>query len=164
MRDESSGAKQIVIYSLSTTGVEDGDLLVHARRSAPDYLVPDRAVLADSWSLKPNGKIDRSERPLPATVGKPGAKPPRNDQEKMLCDLFASVLNLPQIGGDDNSFRLARDSLLAVRPLNRVLAKFGVTAGHASLSEAPTVSDLALLLMKAEPARPKVRRMRKVTI
>jgi amino acid adenylation domain-containing protein len=160
VRQGESGAKQIVMYVLPAARVEEGDLLDHARSRLPDYLVPDRIILVDSWPLTPNGKIDRAALPLPVAVASGDDRPPRNDREKMLCEMFARMLNTHEVGVDDNFFELGGDSLLALRLLNQIQTEFGVTVNSSELYEAPTASKLAPLLKQAGPARPKVRRMR----
>ena len=56
-------ADQLVLWCMPADGQEvvERDLLGHLREHLPDYLVPSRALVVESFPLNANGKIDRRE-------------------------------------------------------------------------------------------------------
>ena len=49
-----------------------------------------------------------------------GGIQPRNDEEQAVADVFAEVLNLPEIHIQDSFFDLGGDSITAIRLISRI--------------------------------------------
>ncbi|MET0136349.1 MAG: phosphopantetheine-binding protein, partial [Kibdelosporangium sp.] len=56
-----------------------------------------------------------------ATSGRPAS----DDQQRLLCAVFAEILGVPEVGIDDSFFALGGHSLLATRLIARVRAATG---------------------------------------
>ena len=51
---------KLIAFVASVTGVEDADVMEHARRTLPDYMVPARIVVLGELPKNQNGKIDKA--------------------------------------------------------------------------------------------------------
>ncbi|MBN6040525.1 non-ribosomal peptide synthetase [Amycolatopsis sp. 195334CR] len=109
----------------------------------PEYLVPSSVVVLDALPLTANGKVDRRALPAPDFGRGDTRGTPRTATEQTLCELFAEVLGLPEVGTNESFFDLGGHSLLATRLIARVRAAFEVELGVRALFEAPTVNGLA---------------------
>lgn len=116
----------------------------------PDYMVPAAFVFLESLPLTPNAKVDRKALPVPETVtSAPDGKvmEPRNPIEQALVEIWTEVLGVKSIGIHDNFFDLGGHSLSAMQVIVRLQERFSVELPVASLFEAPTIAELAALVM-----------------
>jgi acyl carrier protein len=122
-------------------------------------------MLLEALPLSRNGKVDRGALPAAEQISRledPWAAP-RNPLEEQIADIWAAVLELEQVGVEDNFFALGGHSLLATQVISRVRTALGVELPVRALFEDPTVTGLArrvsLALENAAgaPAPPLVR-------
>ncbi|MFF4173900.1 amino acid adenylation domain-containing protein [Streptomyces sp. NPDC001744] len=145
VREDRPGEKTLVGYAVPRAGrsVTGAELLAAARATLPEHLVPSAVVVLDALPLTVNGKPDRAALPAPrgsAPAG--GGRRPRNAREEVLCALFAEILDVPDVGIDDNFFSLGGHSLLGVRLVNRMRGVLGVERTVRDLFRLPTPAGL----------------------
>lgn len=78
--------------------------------SLAEYMIPEVYVTMDKMPLTPNGKVNRKALPEPA-VKMDEYVAPRNETEHIICEAFARLLGLKQVGIDDNFFLIGGNSL-----------------------------------------------------
>ncbi|MEU7514218.1 amino acid adenylation domain-containing protein [Streptomyces sp. NPDC042898] len=148
VREDRPGDKRLAAYLVAEPGtvLDPAEARAHAAASLPEHLRPSSFTVLDALPLTPNGKLDRKALPTPELTTSPGGRAPRTAREKLLCDLYAEVLGLPEAGVDDNFFHLGGHSLLAARLISRISTALGVRVGIGELFHAPTVGALAARL------------------
>ena len=82
---------------------------------------------------------------------------PRTPVEEKLAEIWARVLGLDQVSINDNFFELGGHSMLATQVISRVINTFEVNVPLRSLFQAPTVADMAVVIVqkRAEKAESK---------
>jgi amino acid adenylation domain-containing protein len=150
---------RLVAYVVSEpdTWLDPASLRQLAAKALPGYMVPSDHVRLDALPLTANGKLDRGALPAPAPSPASPGENPRTREEKVLSDLFAQILGLPEVGVHDDFFDLGGHSLLVIRLLSRIRSVLGADLSITALFEAPTVARLAEGLKDAPVARPALR-------
>ena len=141
--------KRLVAYVVGD--VDPAGVRRFAGEVLPDYMVPAAVVVLEALPLTSNGKVDRRALPVPDLGGQDLSRDPRDAREKVLCKLFAEVLDVGVAGIDDDFFDLGGHSLLAIRLVSRIRSVLGAEVTVGTLFEAPTVAELAVRLDSAQP-------------
>jgi acyl-CoA synthetase (AMP-forming)/AMP-acid ligase II len=105
-----------------------GDVKRKLRLQLPEYMVPSIVVPLTSMPLTPNGKVDRAALPNPfdnAVRAVPSHEPPATATERIIADIWKTVLKVEQIGAEDNFFELGGYSLLSLRVAKMVKKRTG---------------------------------------
>jgi amino acid adenylation domain-containing protein len=150
VREDLPGQKVLVGYFVAATGEDPNQISLDLRRwlkqQLPDFMVPNSLISVDAMPLTHNGKVDRKALPQPhaarleLTVTYVA---PRSPIEQQIADLWAQVLNLPQVGIYDNFFELGGYSLLGIQVVSRLRQAFQVEILMSNLFQLPTVAALA---------------------
>lgn len=113
----------------------------------PPQMVPAAIVVLERMPLTANGKIDHARLVAPAPVAEaPAARPPCDDYEAKLLQIWATLIGGAGIGVHDNFFDVGGHSLLAVQLMARVFDAWGVRLPLASLFTHGSVEQMAALL------------------
>src|SRR5262249_5744047 len=86
---------------------------------------------------------------------------PKNQEEEILCDLWAEVLGVKRVGVDDDFFDLGGESLLATKLVSRVRTAFETEISLQAFFEASTIRKLAARIKQVTSATlvPAIRRV-----
>lgn len=141
--DNERGEKQIVAYVVADGEVSPDDLRDHLSRKLPGYMIPAAFVFLDAFPLTASGKINRLALPRPGPVARKEFVAPRTAVEQILAGIWSDVLNVAEIGVNDDFFGLGGHSLLLARIAARIRESFNVDLSLRVLFEASTVADLA---------------------
>jgi amino acid adenylation domain-containing protein len=150
-----AGTRRLVAYTVLDDDADPGmtaeTIRQHLREILPEPLVPRELVVVDRMPLTPNGKIDRSALPAAerASAERTPSAGPLNAIERALLDLWTPPFAPRPVGVTDNFFDLGGDSLLAVRLMGQVRARFGVSLPVSQFFRTPTIAGLAEVLSTA---------------
>ncbi|GGB36005.1 hypothetical protein GCM10011505_16840 [Tistrella bauzanensis] len=118
-----------------------------ARSVLPGPMVPASVMVVERMPLTASGKIDRKSLPVPDTAGTARQDRPRSlpaDRlEATLVEIWEAMLGTAPIGVDEDFFALGGHSLLGVRLVAEVKARFGQAVPLDLLMRAGTVRDMA---------------------
>jgi len=128
---------------------DPGELAQFLRASLPEYLVPSRFVWLDRLPLNAHGKVDRAALP-PLTddvvAGVPGPRGdhgPRTPVEVTIASVLSELLDVAEIGMDENFFLLGGHSMLGAQLIVRLENLFDVELSLRYLFDHPTLGEIA---------------------
>ncbi|HKV42569.1 MAG TPA: amino acid adenylation domain-containing protein, partial [Blastocatellia bacterium] len=133
IRNSPTGEQSLVAYYVAgpVGGASRIDLKARVREMLPAYMVPAVFVSLEAMPQMPNGKLDRSALPEPdwdETLGlkKTAARTPT---EELVAGIWSEVLQIANVGIDENFFELGGHSLLATQVISRVRKTFQCDVG-----------------------------------
>ncbi len=118
------------------------ELRSYLRTRLPEPQMPWAIVLVEELPLTPSGRV--SWEGLPRVAGKAAHVAPRTEVEKTLAAIWCELLQVQQIGIQENFFRLGGNSLLATQAVSRINEAFQVNFGVEILFRHTTIVDLAI--------------------
>jgi acyl carrier protein len=128
--------------------VDVSGLRTRVGQRLPRYMTPSYYVTLPALPLTISGKVDHRALPEPELDrGDLAAHTePRNDTERTLAGVLATLLRRDRIGVDEDFFELGGNSLQAVALMSRITALFQVGVSLSEFFQAPTVAGLAALV------------------
>jgi amino acid adenylation domain-containing protein len=130
----------------------------HLRASLPDYMVPGSLIFLAELPLNASGKIDRGRlpEPGPAPASRIGRGTPL---EQTVAEVLAGVLELAEIGLDDDLFTMGGHSLQVPRIAALLAEKTGTEVPLREIFLAPTAAGIARAVESTRtPPRPAITR------
>jgi amino acid adenylation domain-containing protein len=152
VRGDSAETKRIVAWVVPAEGnpPEVAALTAFLAGNLPAYMRPDGIAILEAMPLSANGKIDVSALPDPSRPAGSNTcrirEAPVGKTEQRLAAMWSDLLDLPEIGRDDDFFALGGHSLMALRLFSRMNREFDCTLPLAALINHPTIRGLAGLL------------------
>jgi acyl carrier protein len=109
-------------------------------------MIPEHLVFVDEFPLNSSGKIDKTALPAPQAQLPAEHVVPATLIETMMASLYATLLDLEEVGATDSFFDLGGNSLKVMRLIQKIDDQFDVGLDVASVFLAPTPRQLAALL------------------
>ncbi|OYD09085.1 hybrid non-ribosomal peptide synthetase/type I polyketide synthase [Paludifilum halophilum] len=139
----------------SVTELRD-DLL----QTLPEYMIPSHFIPLEKIPLTANGKLDKEALPKI-----PGDRPrqvaeyvtPQTDMERVISEVWKSVLGLEQVGVDDKFFEVGGHSLNLIQVNNQLKEKTGREIPIVEMFNHPTIRSLAQYLTDEKKSAPPAR-------
>ncbi len=158
-REEERGEKRLVAYLVTRpeAGLSISEVREFLKVKLPEYMVPAVYMKLGAMPLTENGKLDRRALPVPDAARPDSGEAyvaPRTPVEEVLAEIWAEVLNVAQVGINDNFFDLGGHSLLATQVISRVREACHIDLLLRHLFETPTIAGLAERIETAMHAEP----------
>ncbi len=151
--DEVQGQKYLVAYIVRSGSIESSELVAYLRQRLPVYMVPTRYIFIEAMPKTINGKVDRRALPPASTAELARDTEKReatSELERELVSIWSSVLNVPEVGVDDDFFLLGGSSLLVTRVIAQITSRFKYAIPVRDFFANPTIASLALQLQSAD--------------
>ena len=145
-----AGEPQLIAYLTGKADLNEASVRMACREALPVYMIPTVFVRLEAMPLNVSGKIDRRALAVPQDVPtREAGGPPQGDREIAVARVWRDVLKQPEIGREDDYFRLGGDSIKGIQIISRLL-QAGWRLDMRWLFRHPTIAGLAPRL---EPTR-----------
>ncbi|MDW6003283.1 non-ribosomal peptide synthetase [Vibrio mangrovi] len=134
---------QKLLSSQEDWSSESGVLTAYLAEHLPAYMVPAVVQVMEQLPLNTNGKINRQALPYPAAGEASRHVAPTTETERTLAEIWQQILNVTDIGVEDNFFHLGGNSLSATRLQARIQRTFHQSLSLAEIFQNPTISAIA---------------------
>ncbi|MGN1224084.1 MAG: amino acid adenylation domain-containing protein, partial [Ruminococcus sp.] len=143
---EYNGENYLCGYYISPDIINVYDLKEGMKKELPDYMIPAYMMQVDEIPMTKNGKLDRNALPAVILDSKQEYIAPKNELQKRLCEFFQEVLEVKQVGIQDDFFSLGGHSLKIARLANKINTVLGIKISLKSIFSHTTVADLAAFI------------------
>jgi amino acid adenylation domain-containing protein len=149
-REKMSGEKYLCAYFVTHQSLAPMEPRNILGRHLPDFMIPSHFIQVETIPLTLNGKVNR--RALPAPEADTGAEyiAPETENEKIIAEIWKDVLELDNVGVDNNFFEVGGTSLDIIRLNSRLKEAFARDIPVVNMFRYPTVSSLAAYLSRHE--------------
>ncbi len=134
-------------YIVTTEEMVVEKLRTYLQNRLPEYMIPSHFSQIEQIPLTSSGKVNRKalSRLTKSNISNDFLAP-RNQIETKLAQIWASVLNIEQIGINQDFFALGGHSLKAMYLLNQVTKEMSVDVTLNDLFQNPTIATFANLI------------------
>ncbi len=147
---QPSGRIQLVAFTIFKDGnsfLTSSDFKKALSKELPDYMIPSIFHTVNSFPTTTSGKIDRNAiRPEFKASKTVTFKRPQTETQVKLAGIWEKVLEIQEVGVQQNFFELGGNSLLAIQIVSRVSAEFKRELPVAALFQNQTIEEMAVFL------------------
>ncbi len=140
---ENENSKYLVAYYVSDVEIWVPELRSFLSAKLPDYMIPAYYVHLDHLPLTTNGKLNQKVLPEPEFKTVEQYVIPITKEEKLLAEVWSSVLCVKNIGTTDNFFTIGGDSIKSIQIISR-MRDAGYEMSVKDIFTSQTIQKLAL--------------------
>jgi amino acid adenylation domain-containing protein len=148
---ERAGENYIAAYFVSKEGesVTKTEVLNYLEEALPKYMLPTSIIQLENIPLTVTGKLDKRALPSPKSLSDSKYVAPRTELEKNLAAIWNELLEVEQLGIEDNYFLIGGNSINASKLVMRTNKALITKMSIADLFTYPTIETLATFLESA---------------
>ena len=140
----------LVAYIVPRLEFEPRELRRFLSAKLPGYMVPNSWVSMDSFPMSTTGKVSLDALPDPGdrdeVMQEEDQAVQYTDLERSLLQIWKEILDLQNIGLDDDFFVLGGHSLNVIRLMSRLQERLGIRLKMADFFENPTVTGMVSVI------------------
>ena len=142
--------EMLCAYYTASENVGSNSIKLKLEETLPKYMIPSYFQQLEEMPITTNGKIDRKKLPNPIIKCKKieNLLKPKNKIEEVLVSIFEEVLNVKQVGTDENFFNLGGDSLLAINLMTKIYNKLNTKLTIKDIFSNPSIQQLEQIIDK----------------
>lgn len=141
------GGKRLVAYvrRRGESNPTAKELRAYLETVLPEYMLPTAFVILERFPLTANGKVDRRALPEPEleAYARQKYEAPQGAVEQALAGIWRELLQIDQVGREDNFFSLGGHSLLVLKALFGINHAFQCALSVRDVYRSPTLRELA---------------------
>lgn len=138
----SDSLQQLVLYYVASEEIEESELLMQMSQTLPLYMLPSQLIALNALPYNTSGKLDRAALPAPEMRTQEQYSAPQTLQQKQLCQLWETILDVKRVGIHDDFFQLGGTSLQAISLCQKMSTIIGRTLTIVSLFQYRTIEKL----------------------
>ena len=144
-----NGHQLLVAYIVSSAKqINEHALKQELRETLPYYMIPEKFVRVSEFTLTLNGKLDVKALPVPEILSIDRViKKAETPLQKQLEKVWKELLELDEVGIEDNFFEIGGDSILAIQLVSR-LQSIGLQIELSDLFVHQSIAQLSRKLSK----------------
>lgn len=138
---DNQGNKYLCAYIVKNGEIILSELRNFLSKSLPDYEIPSRFVFLEKIPLTSNGKINRNALPKPDDNVSYGLqyRAPQSENEKKLEQIWSNLLEIKDIGINNNFFEIGGDSMKIIKLHQKIDAEYKGLLTVTDLFSYPTI-------------------------
>ncbi|HLT33782.1 MAG TPA: amino acid adenylation domain-containing protein [Aquaticitalea sp.] len=158
--NEIGGEARLVAYLQSANSDRNTNAIrTQLEDILPEFMVPSLFMWIDEFPITPNGKIDKKALPRPEYI-RPASAPllrkPRTELEKNIAVLWSELLQIPNIGIDDNFFDMGGTSLLTQKIVTLMKTRLELKVPVTKIYQYPTIAGLSKYIQGKDRSETKI--------
>ncbi|WP_417237021.1 amino acid adenylation domain-containing protein [Bizionia paragorgiae] len=146
---EHGEQKSLVAYYVSNEEVNEQKLREYLLNNLPEYMVPSQYIVLEEMPLNTSGKLDKKVLLKTTKTIKSAYVLATSSEEKVLVNVWKSVLGIDNVGITDNFFSLGGDSIKSVQISSRLRA-LGKELPVKTIMTLPTIIEQARAIQSIE--------------
>jgi amino acid adenylation domain-containing protein/non-ribosomal peptide synthase protein (TIGR01720 family) len=151
VREDIQNQKRLVAYVVADnkfSNLSSNQLKDYLKENLPEYMVPSFILILDVFPLSSSGKVDRKALPNPEFFLKQTYQKtslPQTEEEKVLADVWQTLLGIERVSLEDNFFEMGGDSIMSIQMIARANSA-GLRITPRQLFQYPTIGELVKVI------------------
>ncbi|MEM9547241.1 MAG: amino acid adenylation domain-containing protein, partial [Bacteroidota bacterium] len=144
--------KYLMCYVVAGERYEESMLFGYLERSLPDYMLPSRIEVLESFPFTSSGKVDRTSLLEMSNDLKIKRQiiAPRTEKEKEVLEVWQKILRYDEISIDDNFFRVGGDSIISIRLISELNKQYDINLSITQLYQSSSIAELVPVIEQAQ--------------
>jgi amino acid adenylation domain-containing protein/thioester reductase-like protein len=118
--------KYLVAYYVAKFKLDEKKILSFLYTQLPEYMVPAVIIYISKFPLTVNGKINYQALPNPQVDVGNKYVAPSSEREYLICEAFSKILNLKNVGVEDDFFNKGGSSIQAIQLMVELQTNFDI--------------------------------------